>query len=93
MLELSGRYTPIRQVIFSACFHATTVNEVTSSKVGQRPEPLNSPHREIEQLLDIEGLLEIERLVRNIKKEGRLKSVSNEQIRHGWISQIKHPKD
>lgn len=48
-----------------------------------------SPTSGTEQLLDIEGLLEIERLVRNIKKEGRLESASNEQIRHGQISQMK----
>jgi hypothetical protein len=93
MLELSGRYTPIRQVILSTYFQATTVNEMTSSKVGQRPEPLNTPQREIEQLLDIEGLLKIERLIRNIKKEGRLESASNEQIRHGRISQMNRPED
>ena len=39
----------------------------------QEPTPLSSYISETEQLLDIDGLLEIERLISRIKEDGRLK--------------------
>lgn len=63
-----------------------------TSEGEQNSKSPGSPTNRNEQLLDIEGLLDIERLVRNIKKEGRLESASNEQIRHGQISQMNRPK-
>jgi hypothetical protein len=64
----------------------------TSSQDEQEPTPPSLPVIETEQLLDIAGLLEIEKIVHNIRKEERVKSASEEGIGHFKIKQVKLPK-
>ena len=91
MIELSGRYSPIRQFLPGAYFQVTKASEMASTQVGQRPEPPDSPEGEIEQLLDVEGLLEIAQLIRRVREEGRLSTQGEIQTEHIDIHRA-HPQ-
>jgi hypothetical protein len=48
----------------------------------QAPSPSNIPLSEAERLLDVEGLLEIAKLISRIRDEGRLGAADGDRLDH-----------